>query len=131
MIMAKKGYNYPVKKKIPLILLLNLFGIFIISQFLRFVNIFSRISSRICSITFQKVKSLALRERWRRSRRRGGNPPSHPLSRELSRRESLWFVQACLIASRWNLACQAYEALHLCSQTQKYGIPLSRYAISL
>ena len=43
MIMAKKGYNYPLKKKIPLILLLNLFGISIISQFLRFVNIFSEI----------------------------------------------------------------------------------------
>ena len=40
MIMAKKGYNYPIKKKIPLILLLNLFGIIIISHFLRFVNIF-------------------------------------------------------------------------------------------
>ena len=42
--MAKKGYNYPIKKKIPLILLLNLFGIFIISQLLRFVNIFSEVS---------------------------------------------------------------------------------------
>ena len=39
--MAKKGYNYPIKKKIPLILLLNLFGMTIISQFSRFVNIFS------------------------------------------------------------------------------------------
>ena len=38
--MVKKGYNYSIKKKITLILLLNLFGIFIISQFLRFVNIF-------------------------------------------------------------------------------------------
>ena len=41
--MAKKGYNYPIKKKIPLILLLNLFGISIISQLLLFVNIFSKI----------------------------------------------------------------------------------------
>ena len=41
--MAKKGYNYPIKKKIPLILLLNLFGITIISHFLRFVNMFSEI----------------------------------------------------------------------------------------
>ena len=38
--MAKKGYNYPIKKKIPLILLLNLFGIIIISHFLQSVNIF-------------------------------------------------------------------------------------------
>ena len=45
MIMAKKGYNYPIKKKIPLILLLNLFGITIISHFLRFVNIFREILS--------------------------------------------------------------------------------------
>ena len=53
--MAKKGYNYPVKKKIPLILLLNLFGITIISLFLRFVNMFSE----IYSITFREVeKSL-------------------------------------------------------------------------
>ena len=37
--MAEKGYIYPIKKKIPLILLLNLFGMAIISQFLRFVNI--------------------------------------------------------------------------------------------
>ena len=43
--MAKKGYNYPIKKKIPLILLLNLFGTVIISQFLRFVNMFSEILS--------------------------------------------------------------------------------------
>jgi len=46
MIMAKKGYNYPIKKKIPLIPLLNLFGTVIISQFLRFVNIFSKILSK-------------------------------------------------------------------------------------
>ena len=45
MIMAKKGYIYPIKKKIPLILLLNLFGAIIISQFSRFVNIFSKILS--------------------------------------------------------------------------------------
>ena len=43
--MAKKGYIYPIKKKIPLILLLNLFGIFIISHFFWFVNIFSEILS--------------------------------------------------------------------------------------
>ena len=43
--MAKKGYNYPIKKKIPLILLLNLFGITIISHFLRFVNIFREVLS--------------------------------------------------------------------------------------
>ena len=41
--MAKKRYNYPIKKKIPLILLLNLFGITIVAQFLRLVNIFSKI----------------------------------------------------------------------------------------
>ena len=53
--MAKKGYNYPIKKKIPLILLLNLFGIIIISHFLRFVNIFNA----IYQITFREVeKSL-------------------------------------------------------------------------
>ena len=46
MIMAKKGYNYPIKKKIPLILLLNLFGITIIAKFLRLVNIFSKILSK-------------------------------------------------------------------------------------
>ena len=40
--MAKKGYNYPIKKKIPLILLLNLFGTVIISHFLQFVNIFGK-----------------------------------------------------------------------------------------
>ena len=41
--MAKNGDNYPIKKKIPLILLLNLFGVIIISQFLRFVNTFDKI----------------------------------------------------------------------------------------
>ena len=40
MIMAKKEYDYPIKKKIPLILLLNLFGSYIISQFSAFVKIF-------------------------------------------------------------------------------------------
>ena len=45
MIMAKKGYNYPIKKKIPLILLLNLFGITTISHILWFVNIFRKILS--------------------------------------------------------------------------------------
>ena len=38
--MAKKGYNYPIKKKIPLTLLLNLFGTFIITQKIQFVNRF-------------------------------------------------------------------------------------------
>ena len=46
MIMAKKGYNYSLKKKIPLILLLNLFGIFIIPQFAWFVNIFGKVSKK-------------------------------------------------------------------------------------
>ena len=41
--MAKKGYIYPIKKKIPLIILLNLFGTVIISQFSRFVNILVKI----------------------------------------------------------------------------------------
>ena len=50
--MAKKGYNYPIKKKIPLILLLNLFGTVIIAQFSRFVNIFSE----IYPITFREVE---------------------------------------------------------------------------
>ena len=55
MIIANKGSNYPIKKKIPLILLLNLFGIIIISHFLRFVNMFSE----IYPITFREVeKSL-------------------------------------------------------------------------
>ena len=55
MIMAKKGYNYPIKKKIPLILLLNLFGIFIVSHFLRFVNMFDE----FYMITFREAeKSL-------------------------------------------------------------------------
>ena len=40
--MAKKGYIYPIMKKIPLILLLNLFGTIIISQFFRFVNRFNK-----------------------------------------------------------------------------------------
>jgi len=38
--MAKKGYNYPIKKKIPLILLLNLFGILIIHFFRKYFNSF-------------------------------------------------------------------------------------------
>jgi len=55
--MAKKGYIYPIKKKILLILLLNLFGIVVISKFFRFVNIFSE----IYSIIFREVeKSLPL-----------------------------------------------------------------------
>ena len=41
--MAKKGYTYPVKKQTPLILLLNLFGNFIVSHFMLFVNIFHEI----------------------------------------------------------------------------------------
>jgi hypothetical protein len=41
MIMAKKGYNIPIKTKIPLILIFSLCSIFIIPQFLKFVNIFS------------------------------------------------------------------------------------------
>ena len=48
--MAKKGYNYPIKKKIPLILLLNLFGSFIVSQFFPFVNRFCE----FYKITFRK-----------------------------------------------------------------------------
>ena len=53
--MAKKGYNYPIKKKIPLILLLNLFGIPIITHFEQFVNIFSEFynSFKICSIVLK------------------------------------------------------------------------------
>ena len=63
--MAKKGYNYPIKKKIPLILLLNLFGIIIISHFLRFVNIFNA----IYQITFREVeKSLPPGGRWHAER---------------------------------------------------------------
>ena len=54
MIMAKKGYSYPTKKKIPLILLLNLFGIIIISLFSLFVNVFME----FYSITFREAKSL-------------------------------------------------------------------------
>ena len=55
--MAKKGYTYSIKKKIPLILLLNLFGIVIISQLLRFVKIFRA----FYKITFREVeKSLPL-----------------------------------------------------------------------
>ena len=50
MIMAKKGYIYPIKKKIPLILLLNLFGSFIVSQFFPFVNRFCE----FYKITFRK-----------------------------------------------------------------------------
>lgn len=41
---GEKRYFYPIKKKIPLILLLNLFGIVIISHFLCFVNIFLNFS---------------------------------------------------------------------------------------
>ena len=37
--MAKKWYNIPIKTKIPLILIFSLCSIFIISQFLRFVNL--------------------------------------------------------------------------------------------
>ena len=59
--MAKKGYNYPIKKKIPLILPLNLFGTVIISHFLQFVNIFSE----IYPITFREVeKSLPCQREW-------------------------------------------------------------------
>ena len=36
--MVKKRYNYPIKKKIPLILILNLFRVFSIPQSSRFVN---------------------------------------------------------------------------------------------
>ena len=50
--MAKKGYIYPIKKKIPLILLLNLFGIIIISQFFWFVNMFSE----IYTVTYREVE---------------------------------------------------------------------------
>ena len=62
--MAKKGYIYPTKKKIPLTLLLNLFGIFIISQFLRFVNMFYE----IYTVPFGRQKRASLRE--------GGGPRS-------------------------------------------------------
>ena len=41
--MAKKGYNYPIKKKIPLILLLNLFGILIIHFFRMYSSYFLEI----------------------------------------------------------------------------------------
>ena len=60
MIMAKKGYNYPIKKKIPLILLLNLFGFFIISQLFCFVNIFREILSHYLP---EVEKSLLLWEK--------------------------------------------------------------------
>ena len=53
--MAKKGYNIPIKTKIPLILIFSLCSIFIIPHFLRFVNKFDE----IYIITFRKVeKSL-------------------------------------------------------------------------
>ena len=45
--MEKKRYNYPIKKKKPIILLLNSFGRIIIPQFLRFVNMFNKIQ-QIC-----------------------------------------------------------------------------------
>ena len=60
MIMAKKGYIYPIKKKIPLIILLNLFGMVIISQISRFVNIFSENLSNY--LPGSKKASLVLRE---------------------------------------------------------------------
>ena len=65
MVMAKKGYNYPIKKKIPLILLLNLFGITIIAQFLRLVNIFSKILSKHL---LGGKKSLSPGGRWHAER---------------------------------------------------------------
>ena len=43
MIMAKKGYNIPIKTKIPLIQIFSLCSSFIISRFLRFVNMLSKI----------------------------------------------------------------------------------------
>ncbi len=55
MIMAKKGYNYPIKKKKLLIPLLNLFGTIIIPPFLRFVSIFSEILSNYLP---RDIKSL-------------------------------------------------------------------------
>ena len=55
MIMAKKGYNIPIKTKIPLILIFSLCSISIIPQVLQFVNIFDEIHI----ITFRDVeKSL-------------------------------------------------------------------------
>ena len=53
--MRKKGYNYPLKKNIPIARLLSSFGIIIISQISRFVNMYSE----IYQITFREVeKSL-------------------------------------------------------------------------
>ena len=61
---GEKRYNYSLKKKIPLILLLNLFGNFIITQFLKFVNIVDK----IFKITFRNVtKSLLRREKAKKA----------------------------------------------------------------
>ena len=76
MIMVKKGHIYPIKKKIPLILLLNLFGILIISHFWRFVNIFSE----FYSIAFREVKkSLPKREPSVRTKTVGAGAHDSPL----------------------------------------------------
>ena len=58
--MAKKGYVYPIKRKIPLILLLNLFGIFIITHFSRFVNAFMK---KINCFPRKKIKVTTLLSR--------------------------------------------------------------------
>ena len=56
MIMVKKGYNISIKTKIPLILIFSLCSIFIISQILRFVNIFRD----FFEITFREVEKVSI-----------------------------------------------------------------------
>ncbi len=54
----KKGYNYSLKKKIPLTLLLNLFGMLIVAQILQNIKVlcekkriyYSVCKARICPL---------------------------------------------------------------------------------
>ena len=98
--MAKKGYIYPIKKKIPLILLLNLFGSFIVSQFFPFVNRFCE----FYKITFRKGQQRLFGVS-------GRLPPS------LLHKGAVWLIY---FAKSDSLIKVWYK---------KYGIPLLRYAV--
>ena len=115
--MAKKGYNYPIKKKIPLILLLNLFGTIIIPQFLWFVNIFSE----SYKMTFQKLKKPPLcKGRWQPKADGGVVKAEFCKRQSLSRSATAPFAQGSLFfCSSITITCQfSWQALHLCPQTQ-------------
>ena len=127
--MAKKGYNYPIKKKIPLILLLNLFGITIIAKFLRLVNIFSKILSKYL-LGGRKEPPLC-KGRWL-AKQDGGIVKAKFLPKTIPQSPLVTapFTQGSLFCSSMDLSIFLTSTAFV-DTNAKYGIPLLRYTVFL